>query len=101
VVRRRITIRAVAAAYGWDPSAGSEQGLDQGHGFHEVAQGVRYTISESARCEVFTRLLALNRERYADEVRQGLHEKKKETRGSRQSAKAKRKRVDDTQLSLF
>ena len=31
---------AVAAAYGWDD-------LDLGHGFHETAQGVRYTISES------------------------------------------------------
>jgi len=60
--------QAVAAAYGWDD-------LDLGHGFHETAQGVRFTISESARREVLTRLLRLNHERYAEEVRQGLHEK--------------------------
>ena len=61
---------AVAAAYGWTD-------LDLGHGFHETKQGVRYTISEPARREVLARLLKLNHERYAEEVKQGLHEKKK------------------------
>ena len=61
---------AVAAAYGWAD-------LDLGHGFHEKKQGVRYTISEPARREVLARLLKLNHERYAEEVKQGLHEKKK------------------------
>jgi hypothetical protein len=61
---------AVAAAYGWTD-------LDLGHGFHETKQGVRYTISEPARREVLTRLLKLNHERYAEEVKIGLHEKKK------------------------
>ena len=61
---------AVAAAYGWTD-------LDLGHGFHETKQGVRYTISEPARREVLSRLLKLNHERYAEEVQQGLHEKKK------------------------
>ena len=60
---------AVAAAYGWGD-------LDLGHGFHETPQGVRYTISEEARREVLARLLRLNHERYEEEVRQGLHEKK-------------------------
>jgi len=60
---------AVAAAYGWSD-------LVLGHGFHETAQGVRYTISEPARREVLARLLALNHERYAEEVKAGLHEKK-------------------------
>jgi hypothetical protein len=62
--------QAVAAAYGWID-------LDLGHGFHETRQGVRYTISEPARREVLARLLKLNHERYAEEVKQGLHEKKK------------------------
>jgi hypothetical protein len=62
--------QAVAAAYGWT-------GLDLDHGFHETRQGVRYTISEPARREVLARLLKLNHERYAAEVAQGLHEKKK------------------------
>jgi hypothetical protein len=61
---------AVAAAYGW-----SDLKLD--HGFHETKQGIRYTISESARREVLQRLLKLNHERYAEEVKQGLHGKKK------------------------
>lgn len=60
---------AVAAAYGWPD-------LDLGHGFHDTAQGLRYTISEPARREVLARLLALNHERYAAEVKAGLHEKK-------------------------
>jgi hypothetical protein len=61
---------AVAAAYGW-----TDLNLD--HGFHETKQGVRYTISETARREVLARLLKLNHERYAEEVKQGLHETKK------------------------
>lgn len=61
---------AVAAAYGWSD-------LDLGHGFHETKQGMRYTISEPARKEVLQRLLKLNHERYAEEVKQGLHDKKK------------------------
>ncbi|MBL4883558.1 MAG: hypothetical protein JKY95_03345 [Planctomycetaceae bacterium] len=62
--------QAVAAAYGWDD-------LDLGHGFHETKQGLRFTISEPARREVLQRLLKLNHERYAEEVAQGLHDKKK------------------------
>ena len=61
--------QAVAAAYGWAD-------LDLGHGFHTTKQGLRYTISEPARRAVLDRLLALNHERYEEEVRQGLHEKK-------------------------
>ncbi len=60
---------AVSAAYGWTD-------LDLGHGFHETKQGVRFTISEPARREVLKRLLKLNHERYAEEVKQGLHDKK-------------------------
>ena len=62
---------AVAQAYGWDD-------LDLGHGFRDVpylSEGdrVRYTISEPARIEVLRRLAELNRQRYDDEVAQGLH----------------------------
>lgn len=62
--------QAVAAAYGWSD-------LDLGHGFHETKQGVRFTISEPARREVLDRLLQLNHERYAEEVRLGLHDEKR------------------------
>lgn len=57
---------AVAVAYGWGD-------LDLGHNFHETAQGVRFTISDTARREVLTRLLKLNYERYAQECHEGLH----------------------------
>jgi hypothetical protein len=50
----------VAAAYGWTD-------LDLDHGFHEARQGTRYTISDAARREVLSRLLALNHERHARE----------------------------------
>lgn len=62
---------AVAHAYGWDD-------LDLEHGFHEVPylpknDRVRFTISEAARVEVLRRLSELNRQRYEEEVAQGLH----------------------------
>src|SRR5262249_7273541 len=60
---------AVATAYGW-------QDLPLDHGFHETKQGVRFTISDPARREVLARLLKLNHERYAEEEKQGLHDKK-------------------------
>jgi len=73
---------AVAAAYGWTD-------LELGHGFHETKQGQRYTIGDPARREVLSRLLQLNHERYAEEVAQGLHEKKKG------KGKAKGKKAND------
>jgi hypothetical protein len=62
---------AVARAYGWDD-------LDLEHGFHEVPylpenDRVRFTMSETARIEVLQRLSELNRQRYQEEVAQGLH----------------------------
>jgi hypothetical protein len=76
---------AVAACYDWDD-------LDFGHGFHETKQGIRFTISEKARREVLARLLKLNHERHAEEVAQGLHEKKK---SPARKAKGKRSANDD------
>lgn len=57
--------------YGWDD-------VDLGHGFYEVPylpenDRNRFTISESARLEVLSRLAELNRQSYQDEVYQGLH----------------------------
>jgi hypothetical protein len=75
--------RAVADAYGWSD-------LDLGHGFHETKQGVRFTISEEARREVLDRLLLLNHKRYAEEVEQGLHDKKtKKGKGRKRGKKQK------------
>jgi hypothetical protein len=55
--------QAVIAAYGWSD-------LDLGHDFYPIKQGVRYTISESARRIVLDRLLALNHQRHKEEEAQ-------------------------------
>jgi hypothetical protein len=65
---------AVAAAYGWAD-------LDLDHDFHDTPQGLRFTISEPARREVLGRLLALNHQRYEEEVKAGLHSKKQAKKG--------------------
>jgi hypothetical protein len=89
--------KAVAAAYGWhdlisprSPGRGAGgEGLN--HDFHDTKQGLRFTISETARREILDRLLALNHQRYAEEVAQGLHDKKKgKGKGKIQKAKGKK-----------
>ncbi len=93
--------QVVAAAYGWDD-------FNLGHGFHETQQSVRFTISESARREVLARLLQLNHERYAEEVKAGLHVKGKKAAGARgkaggETAKPTDGRAGDTpvQTTIF
>lgn len=59
-----------ACAYGWDD-------LDLGHGYHEQSNlaendRIRFTISDAARAEVLRRFAELNRQRYDEEVAQGL-----------------------------
>lgn len=79
--------RAVADAYGWTD-------LALGHGFHDTAQGLRYTLSDPARREVLDRLLELNHQSYAEEVAQGLHDKgkpKPKPGGGAPAAKPRRK----------
>jgi hypothetical protein len=78
---------AVTVSYGWTD-------IDLSQGFHETKQGIRYTISEAARREVLARLLRLNHERYQEEVRQGLHDKDKTSKG-------KKKGVPIKESSLF
>ena len=85
---------AVASAYGWTD-------LDLGHGFHETKQGIRYTISEPARREVLARLLKLNHERYAEEVKQGLHEKGKKKGGGKRATGGGRKKKASNGPGLF
>ena len=84
---------AVAAAYGWGD-------LDLGHGFHETPQGIRYTIAEAARRTVLTRLLELNHARYAEEVKAGLHDKKK-GKGKSKAKRASKKNVADGQMEML
>jgi methylase of polypeptide subunit release factors len=60
---------AVLAAYGW-------QDLALDHGFHDTAQGRRFTIATAVRVELLDRLLELNHRRYGEEVAAGLHAKR-------------------------
>ena len=80
---------AVAHAYGWDD-------LKLEHGFHETKQGLRYTISEVARCEVLDRLLRLNHERHEEEVKAGLFEK-----GAKKSKKKRKENVTGTSSEVI
>jgi hypothetical protein len=74
--------QAVATAYGWSE-------MDLAHGFHETRQGVRYTMSESARHAVLDRLSALNHQRYGEEADEGFHEKKRsKSKGRERNAEA-------------
>ena len=83
--------RAVASAYGWDD-------LELGHGFHETAQGVRFTVSESARREVLSRLLKLNHERFEEEQKaaESVEDQKPNIKGRK--AKGKPKSADQMEL---
>ncbi|WP_017555570.1 Eco57I restriction-modification methylase domain-containing protein [Nocardiopsis baichengensis] len=78
---------ATIRAYGWEERIEAVGGLD--HGFHKVGgRETRYTIGPAAQREVLDSLLELNHERYAEEVAQGLHDKKK-------TGKSKKKAADD------
>lgn len=83
---------AVAGAYGWSD-------LDLGHGFHETAQGIRYTISESARREVLSKLLKLNHERWEEEQKQSTLEGEKPKSKGRK--KGKKVGQESGQYGLF
>jgi hypothetical protein len=85
--------QAVAAAYGWDD-------LELGHDFHETKQGIRFTISEPTRREVLARLLRLNHERYAEEIKQGLPEKKGKAKKP-SSSRGRKKPTSTGGASLF
>jgi hypothetical protein len=119
---------AVARAYGWGPHPGlppnSKErnlgegalreaspksgfdlgevggGLALGHGFHETPQGIRFTISESARREVLSRLLKLNHERWEEEQKEMMREGEKEKKAGK-TGKPKNRKTDDGQMGLF
>ena len=82
----------VAAAYGWEDIA-------LGHAFYETKQGLRFTVSESARIEVLRRLSELNRQRYEEEVAQGLHGKAASS-GNRKPRTARAPNTPTQQSSL-
>lgn len=80
--------RAISSLYGWDD-------VDLKHGFNETKQGLRFTISPAVRQEILDRLLELNHQRYAEEVAQGLHEKRA-PKGKALGTRAKGKRNDQS-----
>jgi hypothetical protein len=115
---------AVCAAYGWNdllsPLSSQERGLGGevnqadnipspqpspngrgsntlNHDFHQTKQGLRFTISEGDRREILDRLLQLNHQRYAEEVKQGLHNKKGKKKPSKPKKSAPK---DPNQLGL-
>ncbi|CUH46443.1 Eco57I restriction-modification methylase domain-containing protein [Ruegeria atlantica] len=72
--------QAVLASYDWSD-------IELEHDFHAVpylpeSDRIRFTISEGARREILRRLAELNRERYQEEVEQGLHGEAKEKKKS-------------------
>ncbi len=71
--------RAVRDAYGWTD-------LELGHDFHPTKFGTRFTFAPVPRQEILDRLMELNHERYAEEVRQGLHGKPKAKRRPTEAA---------------
>lgn len=73
--------QAIAAAYGWED-------LPLNHDFWETRQGMRFTVGPEARVELLDRLLELNHERFAEEVRLGLHDKKANRAPSRRARSA-------------
>lgn len=64
--------RAVAEAYGW-----TDLGL--GHDFYETRQGRRFTVDPVVQVEILDRLLELNHQRHAEELRQGVVGGKRKT----------------------
>ncbi|KAB1928597.1 hypothetical protein F8280_02380 [Micromonospora noduli] len=63
---------ATCRAFAWEDLVA--QGLE--HGFYEVGRETRYTVGPAVQREILDRLLELNHQRYAEEVAEGLHDKK-------------------------
>ncbi len=87
---------AVASAYGWSD-------LELGHAFHDTKQGMRFTIHESARRTVLTRLLELNHARHAEEVAAESQDRESKTRAKAGKSKRGKKAItqSDNQTSFM
>jgi hypothetical protein len=83
---------AVMKAYQVRDFAKENPLLDLNHDFHQTKQGLRFTISETARRDILDRLLALNHQRYAEEVKAGV--------GKEKGKRKKEKVVDKRQTVL-
>jgi hypothetical protein len=91
---------AVASAYGWGD-------LNLDHGFHETAASGgarRFTVSESARREILSRLLKLNHERYEEEQKlkdEGGGMREEGRKSKVKGRKSKSKSANDGQIGMF
>ncbi|WP_051392744.1 Eco57I restriction-modification methylase domain-containing protein [Glycomyces arizonensis] len=85
----------VCRCYGWDDLI-----PELSHDHYDTRQGTRYTIAPGPRQEILDRLLEENQRRYAIEVEQGLHAKKKTAKKATRKA-AKPKPATPGQDSLF
>ena len=70
------------------------QDIELQHNFYTLQElpendNIRFTISEPARLEILRRLAALNRERYQQEVEQGLHDKPSKASAKPKASRAK------------
>ena len=92
-IRQKLQDAVIADLLG--PANGPEEIVD------EVSALDRYTFHEEARSEVITRLLALNHERYAEEIVDGLHDKKKGKAKSAGKKGERKKPAPDNQMDLL
>jgi hypothetical protein len=60
--------QGVLSAYSWEDLP------REPHDFYETPLGVRFTLKPTATAEMLDRLLEFNHQRYAEEVKQGLHD---------------------------
>jgi hypothetical protein len=72
----------VLNGYQWD-------NISLGHGFHQTEEGLRYTISESARRKVLDHLLALNHQRHSEEMAEEMILGKQPKTSGKRGRKAK------------
>jgi len=78
--------------------------FDLSHDFHEVAylpegKNIRFTVCEGAREELLYQIAMLNKERYNEDIAQGLHDIKKKTSTPRKKKTSPAK--DGGNLDLF
>jgi len=89
--------KAVLAAYGWDGDAKISTDCDF-HPDYVADEGkkapLRYRWSDKTQNEVLARLLALNQERYQQEISEGLHEKKKPAKKKKEEKRKDQKEFD-------
>ena len=86
--------KVVVSAYKWED-------LTLGPDFHETAQGTRFTVSESARREVLSRLLKLNHERWEEEQRMNDEGGMMNASREKKSKGRKKSKSTDGQMGLL